>query len=83
MHYAAVWKSKPVFETTVSIIPDTGDRDIMTAGKLGIPYFLQPDGDVKIQADRNVYFWINVHVPSGTKPGTYQGELLLTAAEVP
>ena len=83
MHYASVWVRSTVLDTTVRVIPDHGDRDLMSLGKLGIPFFLEPDRELKVQAGRNVFFWINIHVPKGTKPGKYQGELLLTVSEFP
>lgn len=83
MHHAALWVLEPVFETTVWVVSDPGEREIMGMAKLGIPYFLEPDGEPKIESEHNVFFWINVNVPADAKPGTYTGKFALTVSEQP
>ena len=83
MHHAALWVLEPVFETTVWVVSDPGERELMDMAKLGIPYFLEPDGEPKVESQRNVFFWINISVPADASPGTYEGKFALTVAEQP
>lgn len=50
-------------------------------GKLGIPYFMQPNPTLTVEPNRNAFFWISVHVPEGTGSGHYEGTVELLLAD--
>ena len=90
MNYASAWVTKPVFEMTVRV-PEAESTWTSTTfhtftlpdsmGVLEIPAWLGPDAPQQIRRDRNAFYWINVHVPQGTAPGTYHGQINLTVSD--
>lgn len=84
MNLASVWLTKPVFEMTVRVPSMSvvgGNQLPFSMGKLGVPHWLGPDTVQKVRSDHNAFFWINIYVPPGTKPGRYDGEITLNVSD--